>query len=170
MEKILSIIVLLLLLSCAAIRYRRDSLKMKRQNYNGQAIHLNGFYRYQDNRISSSFFLYRNGIYFCGNGLNLPSIGSGVEMNQYIKALPPNHLAFVDIVYWWGLFEVDSSNITIESWMSDNGLNAYPTRTFHGTILNDTTIIMKNYCSNGQDTFRFYETSVKPDSTNKFIP
>jgi hypothetical protein len=168
MKPILSIAFLSIVLSCTAIRYSRDSLTMKRQDYNGNALKLNGVYLRKTNRFISSFFLYKNGTFFRGMGIPT-TVKNANDID--IKSWTTKELDLVrDIVYWWGLFKIDNTNINIEAWRSDDGLKPYPIQSFQGRILNDTTIVLNSYCTSGLDTFHFYETLLKPDSTNKFIP
>jgi hypothetical protein len=71
------------------------------------------------------------------------------------------------MAYLWGLFQVQDNQIRVEKWESRE-LSTYAIRKFSGTILNDTTVLLK-YLHTEIDTFHFIYLPVKPDSTNQFI-
>ena len=65
----------------------------------------------------------------------------------------------------WGIYNVSDSQLIIQKWVSGSG-GPYPTWTYTGTILNDTTISFEN---KHYGVMKFYPLEEKPDSTNLFI-
>ena len=139
----------------------RMPMHIKRQNYDGKELRIDGFY--YDSKFSS-FYLFGNGIYlYNGTGGGYNSLS---ETKQLILDYEINNQRYKDAVPWWGLFNINYPNIVVETWMSGEGCSRYRTDTFHGKILNDTTILFSDYPDT--TTFHFCKF-IKPDSTNRFI-
>ena len=156
--------------SCALIpswRYRREPLTMLRENYLGKQVRTDGIYTYKNSSSKFSFFLYTNGIILREFCLDIASKNID-EVIEYLKVLPHNHPC-QDIVYAGGVFKIEGSEIKIEKWMSGANWDTYYTRKYDGNIINDTTICINKWHTNGCDTFHFTALPVKPDSTNLFI-
>ena len=81
---------------------------------------------------------------------------------------------YVDVIDWWGLFEIEDSIISLEYYLPS--MYEHHTYLMRGQILNDTTFRMiEGKESNKSDyesidyLYRFHKTEVKPDSTNNFF-
>lgn len=154
----------LFIVGCAVFvpggRDGRMPMHIKKQSYSGKELRIDGFY--YDSKFRS-FYLYGNGVYLynaTGGFVGLPKIKETI-INYRIKSQ-----GYKDIVYWWGLFNINYPDIIIEGWMSGEGCSRYRTDTFHGKILNDTTVLFNDF----PDTATFHFCSfIKADSTNRFI-
>ena len=166
-------ILLLLLLFGVSCRWLCDSnhepLSIQRTNFTGTNLRIDGYFynQFNDTHISV-FFLYRNGVLFRANILQGEQERFLCE--EWLTAVRRHKGA-------WGVFLVDGDIIKLES-----RANAWcrPFQSFiqEGVILNDTTFqLTKSYNSFGAPNiraidriYRFRAFSLKPDSTNVFIP
>ncbi len=138
-----------------------QKLKIKKQNYKGNEIRLDGFYYteyYKDH--FKIVFLYSNGIFI--------DYSAGYNYNDILNS---NNLRFIlnykkTPMYMYGLFQINDSIIKIEKWLPSSG---GPTKAYlrEGKILNDTTFYLMH--REKKEIFRFKQFSTKPDSTNRFI-
>lgn len=159
--------ILLNVMSCEKITESDDVLTLKRQNYYGNELLLDGIYYTEettfDGIIYSRYALYRNGIIrYLGSPQNVGSI-------QFLNGNSKTH---------WGVFQIDGNEIKFEKWYPSSG---GPLKAFirSGIIVNDTTFhIKKSYrMRNGEKTeimeldeiYHYLPFSPKPDSTNSFV-
>lgn len=174
MKFILYSVIIITIASCGlipALRYRREPLTMKKEDYQGSQVRTDGFYRNTDATGESNFFLYRSGVILNGMCIDM-GFKTADQVAERIKSIGIKHPNDCDdVVFAWGLFKIDGSKITIESWMSGTSMSSekYRTQIFNGEIINDTTICLDKYISKGRDTFHFTQLPIKPDSTNNFI-
>ena len=142
----------------------REKLHLKRQNYIGNNIRIDGFYYNKPNK--AHFFLYSNGIYYDGGNL---FIGTLADMEYHYTNNLYNKNSY-NLPYRWGVFLIFDNKIVIEKWISSDMMAKYPTLQFDGIIINDTTLAL-HYLDDKtkRDTFYFHKCNHKPDGTNKFI-
>ncbi|HOD25842.1 MAG: hypothetical protein ACOX59_08235 [Bacteroidales bacterium] len=153
-----------------------DPLYLKRMEYSGSDIKLNGYYYnyYSSNDtvvICEGHFFYNNGIILNVGGLR----NSFDEYDNYILDVM-NYKYYKNQKACWGVFIIEDDKILLERWQPFNPFRAYIKQ---GEILNDTTFqLTKIYrMVNEEKTdeieineiFHFREFSPKPDSTNVFI-
>jgi hypothetical protein len=165
MKNIILFLLLTTSISCSLLlhgRYGRVPLSISRQDCKPCALRIDGVYY---NKRYAHFFLYSNGILSTGGG-GFPNLSSLLK-HSLDSVVRKDKL---DTVFAWGIFQVDSSKVVIEQWVSsdDWGWERYQSSKYYGEVINDTTLFLSNYLT-GPDTFRFYAMPVKPDSTNPFI-
>ena len=155
---------------CCKVLYPDEKLSMKRVEYNGNQLRIDGYYYYQhDNPISTLvLFLYRNGVILSTRAYPSHDLDVVEEkmLSEYDKIRKEK--AF------WGVFLVNDNKIEYEKWES-------PTEGFtiskrSGYIEDDTTFhITKRFFSYNKKTYHadeiwhFKQFSPKPDSTNNYI-
>jgi hypothetical protein len=142
----------------------------KTQN-NSNNLKLNGYYYHSpigiDSNITLIDFFYYNGISLKFGGMNSKNL-TIVDQNIKIKTkVEKNKVG-------WGLFIIKNDNIQIENWEPTEGGRKTSKR--EGTIINDTTFVIKKFFSAYtqkeyliSETYKFRQFSPKPDSTNKWI-
>jgi len=140
----------------------RKPLRLTRIDYVGNEFKTNGFYY---NRSLGNFLVYVNGIYLHGGTgqESLDAITYKWTKSKFSESDFLNKTAMD-----WGVFQINYPSILIEHWHGGDVGTPYPTATYHGKILNDTTIVLYDWPT-GQDTFYYHPMSPKPDSTNRFI-
>jgi hypothetical protein len=109
-------------------------------------------------------FLYSNGV------VVNPGVVRDCNMSKLTKTIPT---VIFDSRYEWGVFTVDTINITLKRWYP--GIN-YPFLISTGVIINDSTFVLNEVTNQYgrhefamQDTFHFQHLELKPDSVSKFI-
>ena len=152
------IIIGLFIFSCTR---KQDMLTIKRQNYMGNELRIDGFY-YSKEKVRNEdhytiYFFYRNGVLF-------QTAASGT-LSEVILELNNDNYDYKNEITSWGVFVINNNIITIEKWWPGNGYNAPVVKTM-GIIKNDTTFSLER--SSYKDYF-FTPFSPKPDSTNTFI-
>ena len=174
--KILLIMASIITLSgnCDSIIGEDDELSIKRRDYTGNELRIDGYY-YRigyKKEINSVIFFYKNGIILDIGGVE----NSHEEMKQHITK---NYLKD-DFVKRnktsWGVFKIENNDINYEQWYAgDRPHKAY---IMFGVILNDTTFHIKESWRSGKKEdeiykedriYHFKQFSPKPDSTNSFI-
>lgn len=152
--------------------FKNDTLSLPKQVYMGDELKTEGVYVYSDSvsGYSDSFFLYRNGVFLIGEGFQM------VDYDKVMRKMSSVEwsLSVKNSISRWGRFIVVGDRFTYEYWMPISG-GGYPTYTFDGRILNDTTIQMermrrshsKDWQSNAR-IFHLHKIANKPDSTNRF--
>ena len=145
-----------------------DRCTLEQRDYVGDNLRIDGYY-YEDveNDYATIYILYKNGVV-----LSPPSTSQS-EMDKYYNEL-------VDKVFWsdnidmWGLFAVEDSLISLEYYLPS--MYGHHTYLMRGTILNDSTFRMiegrrsvDSKYESIDHLFRFRQTEVKPDSTNRFF-
>ena len=150
-----------------------DKTTLEQGKYEGENLRIDGFYCYdpeEDDDHTYIFVLYRNGVIMgpCGTKY------SNVEDEYYELIEEKDQGYFVDIIDWWGLFEIEDSIIRLEYYLPS--MYSHHTYLMQGTILNDTTFHMtkgKQSDKSNYETidylYRFHKADAKPDSTNKFF-
>jgi hypothetical protein len=162
MKKIIFIFIALGTLTFS--KCEKEELSLKRIDFNGNEIRLDGFYYNEPNK--AHFFLYRNGVFFDGGtGFN----GSLVDMEKFHSNIE-NYKTAYEVPYFWGVFRISTGEIQFAKWVSSDEFGRYTTTQFNGKIINDTTLLINHPAEMiGSDTFYFHRFSPKPDSTNNFI-
>jgi hypothetical protein len=153
------IFLFLLLLGC---KERYENLELSREDYNGKELKTNGYYYRQAPKYTDPFFLYQNGVIY------FPGITYDTDLDKvdvFTTNIPP--LSREDRAKW-GIFQVKGATINIETWDIVSG-GKIPTNIRAYTILNDTTITIKDSKSGENIIYKFRAFSPKPDSTNNFI-
>ncbi len=153
-------LLLLAIGSCVALK----PLKMQRVDNLTNRIRTDGIYLSHETRSSRDFseitVLYNNGTF-----LHLERrIETDDDIKSWREYFQKNNYHY-ETPYCWGIYQLQHDSILFESWLSADYY--YPTYSYSGGVLNDSTITIKE--STTTDTFRFVEFSPKPDSTNKFI-
>jgi hypothetical protein len=165
----LLIINLSMVMVCCNKLFPDEELSIKRVDYNGKQLRIDGYYYYLHNDPISTrvLFLYRKGILLTSGYLsqNL-SIVEKEMVNDYEK-IRKNKTR-------WGVFIINDSSIKYEQW--DLPTEIISVRSVYGQIENDTTFrITKNYFTfNGKtysvnELWHFKQFDNKPDSTNNYI-
>jgi hypothetical protein len=160
------IIVSMLILCILGCTKPYETLSLKRTDYTGNELRIDGYYYYHYEDRIVACFLYCNGIIkLCGSSSsiqdfenrNTPCSGSSSKIG-------------------WGVFIVEKDIIKYEVWRGSPGFEILPTEISEGKILNDTTFhITVSYRSNTtekrerDDIYHFRQFYPKPDSTNNFI-
>jgi hypothetical protein len=146
-----------------------EKLTLKREDYTGNELKVNGYYYtfFKETKITAILFLYRNGIVLSEGGFtsyNLEDIER--QFNNISLKVKSN----------WGVFIVNGNTIQYERWIGSTGSRACTSKST-GYIINDTTIhFFERYNSERNEkysideTWHFKQFDNKPDSTNNFIP
>lgn len=145
-----------------------DNLTLKRSNYTGIELNINGvyyYYMYSENNIDyyDTYILYRNGIVRYGGTINnLNDIN-----NEILDGTKKDH---------WGIYKINNTQIMIETWQPANTMSGYSVYMQEGIILNDKSFkLIYIYKSNSSDKriidkiYTLKEINPKPDSTNNYI-
>ncbi len=166
-------ILIVILSGCKYLLGPDEELTLECKPVNNDALRLDGYYystSLEDSENTAASFLYQNGVIHSFGGFSLS------ELKEREKLF--NDSAFIEkvrkIKFFWGVFNVDEKDITIEMWYPGNGpLLVYRES---GKILNDTTFII-NETSRVDGTekkienqiYSFRKFSPKPDSLNNFL-
>ncbi|MBX2907788.1 MAG: hypothetical protein KF744_17210 [Taibaiella sp.] len=148
-------------------------LSVKRNAYSG-TLKTDGYYfeaADDTSKYSEIFFLYRNGILQGGYSELVEKAETGTITIDNVQRK--------QIKYYWGAFNIDASELQIESWLPLYA-GCLRTKLRKGRVLDDTTFLItkvvlferKGKVSSEfdvSDTFHFHATLQKPDSTNDFI-
>ena len=148
--------------------YARFPLTMKRENYNGNQLDINGMYLNKHTTGSGSLFLYRNGVILYGFCLNFDDYDKS-QIVDYLQSIKGKENPCNKVAYAWGIYKIEGSKMIIETWMSGDMFNKYRTMKFYGEVVNDSTIYLDNLYGKGRYDFQFVALPIKPDSTNRFI-
>lgn len=154
--------------SCIKEKFIDDSFTIKKSQYNGQELNIKGYYYYKNFDGSNNLFvLYSDGtVLLLGN----PSDSLDKYVQMFVKEF--NH----GIQTFWGVFIINDTSIKIE-YLMPRMIEGRPAYIKNGTILNDTTFIMKErYRSKDgseyqeiEEIYHFRNFSPKPDSTNSYV-
>lgn len=157
--------------SCDKGIIKDDNLTLEKISYTCNHLKINGYYYSQFGEIYRIYFFYTNGIILSGGDVyktNLYEYEQNYKDGSFWASNKDNKL-------YWGLYNVDSSQIMIEKWYPSSG-GGMPVYLHTGEIQNDTTfIITKSVRSKTgeekelNEIYHFKELSPKPDSTNIFI-
>lgn len=150
-----------------------EELTLECKSFNNYSLRLDGYYYVSKDKSSentAAFFLYQNGVIHSFGAFPITEIKEREKLfydSIFIEKVRK-------IKFFWGVFDVDEKDITIEMWYPGNGpLLVYRES---GKILNDTTfIIIESSRLDGTEkksvnhVYRFREFSPKPDSLNVFL-
>jgi len=172
--KIIFIATILFLSMNQCEKYNKDDeLSIKRTDYTGNQLRIDGYYYRTWEDMMYTMFFYQNGIILYGGAFSQSEI---VEREiRYKNGTFYNHVN--GIKYLWGTFKIEGNKISFERWQPTQPyLRSYVET---GKILNDTTFIITELyrMQNGEKTnvkevneiYHFKQFSPKPDSTNSFI-
>ena len=150
-----------------------DKPTLQQKQYEGENLRIDGFYCHdpkEDYDQTGIFVFYRNGVVMGEVGTYYSKVDE--NYNSLIEDQDKGY--YVDIIDWWGLFEIEDSIIRLEYYLPS--MYGHHTYLMQGTILNDTTFHMtKGKQSDKSDyetidyLYRFHKTVAKPDSTNNFF-
>jgi hypothetical protein len=141
-----------------------DMQTLERKNYSGSELKIDGYY-YSFSKTTTGeslgtiFFLYKNGVFLY---LGTPKASTILELDQKVLEYKPA----TNIREYWGVFQVNGNQISIERWLLSSGRNI-PAKVFKGEILNDTTMSMELFAN--VETWKFRAFTPKPDSTNAYV-
>ena len=150
----ISIVLFFLLFSnCSHI----GKLSIPYESYKGNNLKFNGFYCNVNNKndLKVIYYFFENGLIY------------GESTTDYKKAFQytPEHFNnCYRLPYCWSVYNVEENNkLIIEGWISNI---YYSTHKFTGEIINDTTIILNHLSKSvGRDTFYYFTSECKPDSS-----
>ncbi|MFA6950546.1 MAG: hypothetical protein WCQ70_07670 [Lentimicrobiaceae bacterium] len=162
-------------LSCDKMDSCKDKeLTLKRNEYTGQTLKINGFYYgrpttdYQGLVSYELFIFYQNGIMMLPGNVELN------KMEEYVSMI--SKPGTIKAKYDWGLFIIDDKKINIDHWVPAQC--GYPAVLRSGDIINDTSFVLRKMVrrdSQGtketviNEEFHFRQFDIKPDSTNNFL-
>ncbi|MDR2909923.1 MAG: hypothetical protein LBV47_00945 [Bacteroidales bacterium] len=167
---ILTVSVLGILVSCCKVLFPDEKLSMKRVDYNGNQLRLDGYYYYHDNNgYTLVLFLYRTGT------MLLTRAYLSADLDIVEKQMISQYENLKKEKTRWGVFSVVDHKIEYEEWVAPDEGRLTVCKTT-GNIVNDTTfcITKRFYSYNNKtyhvnDVWHFKEFFPKPDSTNVFI-
>lgn len=155
----------MLLASCDKRCEKKDGqLFINKTRYEG-AFKTSGYYYL--NSLSNGnhvFVFFRNGIAMSTFPSDFQVFESGISTEPY-----------KDRKYGWGAFLIEDTNIRIETW--EPRKCGYPVYAYIGKKINDSTFVIYEYFgvknkedyTQLNDTFRFKQTFLKPDSTQPYL-
>jgi hypothetical protein len=168
-------------ISCKKINEYRDAkLILKKQNYTGNELRINGYYyntySYNGSTNYNIYFFYRNGIKLYGTSVNVADLPAMEQ--QYMDGTYANNSRMYKSD--WGVFQIEGSTLLSESWSASDGrLPAYRSE---AQIINDSTFqVIKRWeikrCklknledfSSNPEIYHFKQLAIKPDSINSFV-
>jgi len=167
----LLVIICLLFASCEFLLGKDDELFIKRENYNGYALKLDGYYyRYLSDYAIYTFFLNRNGTLSTAGSFE---IDKGYKYEKwFLDSDFKEKVAKMKIS--WGVFKISGEEIILEKWYSKEGPK--PAFISKGQILNDTTFILTKLIKKKggaeksiNEVYHFKKFKHKLDSVSKFI-
>ncbi|MDR2909924.1 MAG: hypothetical protein LBV47_00950 [Bacteroidales bacterium] len=169
---VLTVTVFGILVSCCKIFYSDEKLSMKRVDYNGNQLRLDGYYYYYNSNEDYTMisFLYRNGTVLSTRAYYLSNDLDAIE-----KRMIQEHESLRKDKTRWGVFTIFGSRIGYERWAApdEGGLTVWRRS---GHIENDTTysITEEHFSYNNKkydvnETWHFKQFDHKPDSTNNYI-
>lgn len=161
--------------SCEKMNTCKDKeLTIKRAEYSGQELRMDGFYFGNPNVDSQGRNLYELFVFYKNGIVMLPGTVELNKMEEYIITITNSNQQNTKFV--WGLFVINNKEISLEHWVAAQC--GYPAVLRSGEILNDTTFVLRKMVRNGSqgteetvinEEFNFRQFSPKPDSTNNFI-
>jgi hypothetical protein len=106
----------MLIISFSFFSCKDDELTLKRQNYYGSELKINGFYTVQLFRNETintyAYILYENGVVFYPGRI----VGENIEDLKEFLSSASNYSYQITDKTSWGIFVVDGNSITIEKW------------------------------------------------------
>lgn len=161
----------LLFTSCELLLGKDDELSIKREDYNGHALRLDGYY-YTGDSLKSILFLYKNGVILSAGSVQ------NKEWDKYERRFLDDDFRkkVSNMKFGWGLFKINDDKLIYERWYPSQ--KPYHTAIKECEILNDTTfIVLKSISADGETIFRRNNNAVyhfkkfkhKLDSVTKFI-
>lgn len=143
-----------------------EEFKLKKVNYLGSELRIDGYYYLKYESGYCSFFLYKNGMFLSNGCTNHIESVEELDLLLSDSALQERKNKHQ---YVWGLYKVIEDKVIIERWETWNGM-PFKVKRSNGNLISNTkfsTSAMKNL-----EVFEIYEYrefSPKPDSTNRFI-
>jgi hypothetical protein len=172
---ILVFLFLINLVSCKKLGLCDDKeLSLVRKDINSNLLKTNGFYYGYADTDFEGVKLYETIVFYKNGAIMLPGTSEFEKLDDYILMISESNQS--DTKFVWGLFDIESTNISLNHWVASQC--GYPTVLRTGEIINDTTFIlkkMKRWDSQGTseldiiEEFHFRQLSIKPDSINNFI-
>ncbi len=172
---ILFFIVLISCISCKKMNTCNDKeLTLKRTEYFGQELRIDGFYYGNFNTDAQGRSLYELFVFYENGILMLPGNIEFSKMEEYITTITNSNQQNTKFV--WGLFKIKGISISLEHWVPAQC--TYPAVLRSGKILNDTSFVLKRMVRRDihgttetdiNQEFHFRQFDIKPDSTNNFI-
>jgi len=149
-----------------------EDLMIERIPYSGNELRIDGYYyRHPNPDNTKVLFFYRNGVM-----INILRYFPTTDLTVVDKNLPDRYAELKNDKLSFQVFIIKGSTIQYSGWGTSTG-SGRPSFKSIGTIENDTTFrIIKTINSRkGQefeknDVYHFRQFSLKPDSTNNFIP
>jgi len=160
----------IMFLSCCNILYPDEKLTMRRVNYTGDELRIDGYYYcyFENTDITVVYFLFRNGILRSAGGYS-----------RYIEDNREKEMVSYYDKYTktdWGVFVIEGNTIQYEKWVEGPSGVSLAINRCSGYVENDTTFhITESYYSGRNETkqidqtWHFKQFSPKPDSTNVYI-
>ncbi len=174
----------LFLCGCLTSTIKPTVLTLERLSKPSPNFKINGYYHQSSNLYACNgtcfdvYYFYQNGIFYRSTkGLDQNTSKSLPELDDYFRHRDSskNEIKFRNTYAdSWGIYRVDSSVLTLQSWYVEG---SYITFTQKGDIINDSTVVLKDFYLNSRwpntkiysYSMKFREFSPKPDSTNRFI-
>ncbi len=172
-----TIIIILTFFSCKLFETEYDEFTLKKQNYTGNELRIDGYYYREfesDCQSLKIYFLYRNGIILRGGNPCIDEIG--IRENEFSNGEWSKYVEEDEIS--WGVFVIENDTIKFERYNPPSGPGYLHSLVREGPIINDTTfrIIRLYWFKDGEkiitetdDLYHFKKFAPKPDSTNNFI-
>ena len=158
-------------MSCCSSLFSDEKLSMKRVDYHGNELKIDGYYYHyhQEPESTQILFLYRNGV------LLLTRFFPSHDLDYVEKTMLTEYDKIREDKIRWGVFLILDDRIEYEKWNGSTGIGL-PIIKRKGIIENDTTFrIIETYFSDSKETdykeliYHFKQFSPKPDSTNVYI-
>ena len=158
--------------SCCKVFLPNEKLSMKREDYKGNELKIDGYYYHhqedENNKFTLIVFLYRNGIIISTRAY--PTLDLSVVEEEMVKEFNEIQKSKVG----WGVFRINYNSFEYEEWTSPT--EGMTLRKSSGFIENDTIFcITEHFFSYNKkkyhvdQVYHFRQFSPKPDSTNIFI-
>ena len=175
-SKVIFVLLFLInLISCKKLGLCDDKeLSLVRKDLNSNLLKTNGFYYRNAGTDYQGVKLYETVVFYKNGTIMLPGTSEIEKLDDYIIMISKSNQS--DTKFVWGLFDIDSNNISLNHWVAAQC--GYPAVLRTGEIINDTTFVlkkMKRWNSQGTteqdiiEEFHFRQLSIKPDSINNFI-
>ena len=173
--KLIAVFVLTFFTSCSKYYVEKsDKLHLPKTAYLGNQLRIDGYYyQFHNDQFFDITLFYDDGTALFPMGLETNLI----NVDNYIINSFVNKDDYKNVMYWWGVFNIDEDNILFERWYPSEA--PYKAYINEGKIINDTTFIISNRyrivdgvkteIKEVNDEYHFRQFSPKPDSTNTFM-
>lgn len=160
----------ILLFSFLIFGCKAEMLSIINEPYIGSQLRIDGYYYSLVGNGKDILIFYRNGVLISPSGyddnISLKAIELDLVSDKFISNIKKNKS-------FWSYFKITNKDIEYETWEPTSSKDYIYSN--YGIILNDTTFIntkIKNRDNkefSRNDTFKFKQFLVKPDSTNSFL-